>query len=195
MDRTPVWFGVYKGAKYALCPLSWIAIAGLLTLVTACLPVTPRRTTWGRRFALGTCLHLLLTATPLLSAMYIGLLEGWYPSFQATSISKFDAVVVLARGVDAKGSLRPVDDVSNASRQRTACDAALWLPNVAPKLLLTGGDATVSQTGLLESHEMKRWAQRLDISETAILVEENPGPPMKTPYRPRLPSDQDISFC
>ena len=148
MDRTPVWFGVYKGAKYALCPLSWIAIAGLLTLVTACLPVTPRRTTWVRRFALGTCLHLLLTATPLLSAMYIGLLEGWYPSFQATSISKFDAVVVLAGGVDAKGSLRPVDDVSSASRQRTACDADLWLPDVAPKLLLTGGDATVSQTGL-----------------------------------------------
>ena len=46
MDLTPLWFGIYKAAKYALYPLSWIAITGLLTLLTAWLPMTPRRTTW-----------------------------------------------------------------------------------------------------------------------------------------------------
>ncbi|MCC2640415.1 MAG: uncharacterized protein K0S45_828 [Nitrospira sp.] len=172
MDITPLWFGVYKGAKYALYPLSWIMIAGLLTLLTACLPVTPGRTTWVRRFACCTLFLLMLTATPLLSATYIGLLEEWYPPFQATSSSNFDAIVVLAGGIDAKGSLRPVDDVSNASRQRTACGADLWLRGAAPKLLLTGGDATVSQAGPLESHEMKRWAMRLNVPETAIIVED-----------------------
>lgn len=173
MDLTPLWFGVYKGAKYALYPLSWIAITMLLTLLTAWLPVTPRRTIWVRRFALCALLFLLLTATPLLSNMYIALLEGWYPPpFQATSASKFDAVVVLAGGGFAKGSLRPADDVSDASRRRTACGADLWRQGFAPKLLLTGGDATLSRTGPLESHEMKRWALRFGVPESAILVEE-----------------------
>lgn len=41
MDLTPMWFGVYKALKYLLYPLSWILIAGLLALLTACLPVSP----------------------------------------------------------------------------------------------------------------------------------------------------------
>ena len=100
------------------------------------------------------------------------LVETQYPSFQPTSTSKFDAVVVLAGGVFQKGSLRPADEVSDASRQRTGCGADLWQQNLAPKLLLTGGDATVFRTGLLESHEMKRWALRLGVPESAILIEE-----------------------
>ncbi|MEK6803810.1 MAG: YdcF family protein [Nitrospirota bacterium] len=172
MDLTPIWFGVYKALKYLLYPLSWILIAGLLSLLTACLPVSPGRTTWVRRFSFLTLLLLLLTATPILSNMYIALLEAQHPPFQATTTSKFDAVVVLAGGVFQKGSLRPADDVSEASRQRTTCGANLWQQNLAPKLLLTGGDATVRRTGLMESHEMKRWALRLGVPESAILIEE-----------------------
>ncbi len=172
MDLSPMWFGIYKAAKYALYPLSWIAIVGLLGLITASLPVTPRRTTWVRRFAFFTLLLLFLTATPLLSTTYIAWLEGWYPPFQTTSPLKVDAIVVLAGGVFAKGSLRPSDDVSDASRQRTACGADLWRQGLAPRLVLTGGDATVLHTGPIESHAMKRWAQRLGVPESAILVEE-----------------------
>lgn len=172
MDLTPMWFGVYKAVKYLLYPLSWIAITGLFALLTACFPVTPGRTTWVRRFTLCTVLLLLLTATPILSAIYLALLETRYPPFQPTATSQFDAVVVLAGGVFQKGSLRPADDVSDASRQRTACGADLWIKHLAPKLLLTGGDATVLRTGPLESHEMKRWALRLGVPEAAILIEE-----------------------
>ena len=172
MDLTPLWFGIYKAAKYALYPLSWIAIAGLLTLLAAWLPVTPRRTVWVRRFTFCTLLLLLLTATPLLSTLYIAWLEGWYPPFQSTFTSRADAIVVLAGGVFAKGSLRPVDDVSDASRQRTACGADLWNQGLAPKVLLTGGVPTVLQTGPPESHEMRRWALRLGVPESAILVED-----------------------
>ena len=172
MDLTPIWFGVYKALKYLLYPLSWILIAGLLALLTACLPVSLGRRTWVRRCSFLTVLLLFLTATPILSSMYIALLEAQYPPFQATSTSKFDAVVVLAGGVFQKGSLRPTDEVSDASRQRTGCGAGLWQQNLAPKLLLTGGDATVFRTGLMESHEMKRWALRLGVPEAAILVEE-----------------------
>jgi uncharacterized SAM-binding protein YcdF (DUF218 family) len=172
MELSPLWFGLYKGAKYALYPLSWIALVGLLTLLTSWLPVTPKRTLWVRRFALCTLLLLLLTATPLLSTIYIAWLEGWYPPFHATSASKVDAIVVLAGGVLAKGSLRPDNDISDDSHQRTACGADLWRQGLAPKLLLTGGDATVLRTGPLVSHEMKRWAQRLGVPESAILVED-----------------------
>ena len=172
MDLTLLWFGIYKAAKYALYPLSWIAITGLLTLLNACLPMTPKRITWVRRFAFWTVLLLVLTATPILSSMYIAWLEGWYPPFNATAATKVDAVVVLAGGVFAKGSLRPTEDVSDSSRQRTACGADLWLQGLAPKLLLAGGDATVFRTGPLISHEMKRWALRLGVLESAILVED-----------------------
>lgn len=172
MDLTPLWFGVYKAAKYALYPLSWIAIAGLLTLLAAWLPATPRRTTWVRRSAFCTLLLLLVTATPILSTIYIAWLENWYPTFQATSSSRVDAIVVLAGGVFAKGSLRPTDVISDASRQRTACGADLWLQGLAPKVLLTGGIANVLQTGPPESHEMKRWALRFGVPESAILVED-----------------------
>ena len=92
MDLTPMWFGVYKALKYLLYPLSWILIAGLLALLTACLPVSPGRTTWVRRFLFLTVLLLLLTATPVLSLVYIALLETQYPSFLPASASKFDAV-------------------------------------------------------------------------------------------------------
>ncbi|HQY57445.1 MAG: YdcF family protein [Nitrospira sp.] len=172
MDLTPMWFGVYKALKYLLYPFSWIVIAGLFTLLTACFPVSPRRTTWVRRFALLTVLLLLLTATPLLSSLYIALLESQYPPFQPTSTSTFDAVVVLAGSVYQKGSLRPIDEVADASRQRTACGADLWQSNLAPRMLVTGGDATILRTGPRVSHEMKRWALRLGVPESAILVED-----------------------
>ena len=173
MELTPLWFGFYKAAKYILYPLSWIAISGLLTLLTAWLPNCPARSVWVRRFALSTVLFLVLAATPFLSNIYIGWLEGWYPPFQITTTSsRVNAIVVLAGGVFEKGSLRPSNDVSDASRQRVACGAELWLQRLAPQVLLTGGIANVLQTGPLESHEMKRWALRLGIPESAILVEE-----------------------
>ena len=175
MEMTPLWFGLYKAAKHALYPLSWITIAGLLTLLTAWLPATPRRTTWVRRFAFFTFILLLLTTTPLFSTLYIGWLEAWYPPFQVTKIPNrpsVDAIVVLAGGVFEQGTLRPATDVSDASRQRVACGADLWLHRLAPKVLLTGGTANVFRTGPPESQEMKRWAMRLGVPESAILLEE-----------------------
>ena len=140
MDLTPMWFGVYKASKYLLYPLSWIVLSGLLTLLIASLPVTPRRTTWVRRLAFSTVLLLFLTATPLLSHLYISQLEARYPPFAAPPVAKFDAVVVLAGGVFHKGSLRPADETSDPSRQRTACGAELWFQGLAPKMVLAGGE-------------------------------------------------------
>ena len=172
MALTPLWYGVYKASKYVLYPLSWIVVAGLLTLLFACLPVTPRRTTRIRRFAFCTVLLLLLTATPMLATTYIGALEMRYPPFIPGSESNFDAIVVLAGGIYHKGSLRPSDEAKDASRQRTACGAELWRQGLAPTLLLTGGDATVFRTGPSEASEMKRWALHLGVPESALGLEE-----------------------
>ncbi|ULA61757.1 MAG: YdcF family protein [Nitrospira sp.] len=172
MDLTPTWFGIYKASKYLLYPMSWIIFTAVATLLVASLPVTPRRTTWVRRLAFSTILLLFLTATPLVSHMSISLLEARYPPFTATPAQKFDAVVVLSGSVLQKGSLRPADEPGETSRQRTACGAELWQQGLAPKLFLTGGDATVIRNGPPISREMKRWALRLGVPESVIQLEE-----------------------
>lgn len=172
MDLTPALYGAYKIAKYALYPLSWITAGVLLTFLTACLPATPWQTRWVRRFAVLSALITLLTATPLPAKMLIGLLEERYPPYHPTPTARFDAVVVLAGGVYGAGTLRPTAEISEASRDRTTCGAEAWLQGIAPRLVLSGGDASVFRNGTLESHEMKRWALRLGIPTSAILVED-----------------------
>lgn len=172
MELTPIWFGVYKASKYLLFPLSWIMASALATILLAVLPATARRTAWVRRFAVSTILLLLITATPILSNLSISLLESRYPPFAAPSTSTFHAVVVLAGAVLEQGSLRPADELSASSRQRTTCGADLWHQGLAPKLFLTGGDATVFRNGPPVSREMKRWALRLGVPESVIQVEE-----------------------
>lgn len=172
VDLTPALYGAYKIVKYLLYPLSWIAGGLLLTFLTACLPTTPWQTRWVRRFAFGSVIVTLLTATPLPAKMLIALLEGWHPPFQPTASTRFDAVVVLAGGVYSQGTLRPSAEISEASRERTTCGAEAWLQGIAPRLVLSGGDARVFGTGPIESHEMKRWARRLGVPESAILAED-----------------------
>ena len=135
MDLSPAWFGVYKLAKFAIYPLSWIVLAAGLAFVTTFLQVTPRRTAWLRRWTLSTVLLVLLTATPLLSNSYMAILEGLYPPFRSESSMRFDAIVVLAGGILPKGSLRPVDELMDASRQRTVCGATYWRAGLAPRML------------------------------------------------------------
>lgn len=172
MDLSPAWFGVYKLAKFVIYPLSWIVLAVGFAFATTFLQVTPRRTVWLRRWTLSTVFLVLLTATPLLSNSYMAILEGRYPPFRPESSMRFDTIVVLAGGILPKGSLRPVDELMDASRQRTVCGATYWRAGLAPRILLSGGDATVRRTGLLESHEMKRWAIELGVPESAILLED-----------------------
>jgi len=103
MDLSPAWFGVYKLAKFAIYPLSWIVLAAGLAFVTTFLQVTPRRTAWLRRWTLSTVLLVLLTATPLLSNSYMAILEGRYPPFRSESSMRFDAIVGVGRRHPAKG--------------------------------------------------------------------------------------------
>jgi uncharacterized SAM-binding protein YcdF (DUF218 family) len=172
VELTPALYGAYKILKYALYPMSWITAGVLLTFLTACLPATPWQTRWVRRFALASVVITGMTATPLPAKLLVASLESWYPPFQATAATRFDAIVVLAGGVYAQGTLRPVPELSGPSLARTACGAEAWSQGLAPRLVVSGGDARVFQTGPLEAHEMKRWARRLGVPDSAILVED-----------------------
>ena len=79
--------------------------------------------------------------------------------------------MVLGAGIDEKGSLRPTTEPSSYSRNRTTCGVDLYQQGYAPTLVLTGGDGRIFGTGPQEAVEMKRWAVRLGVPESATMID------------------------
>lgn len=172
MELSPFLFGLYKFAKYVVYPFTWLFV--LLALLTglAVFPASPRRLRWVRILAVSTVLLVFLLGNPLVSGALLGLIEEQYPPFDRTTTKRFDAIVVLGGGVASKGTLRPSDQLSDLSMERTICGAELFAQGFAPRLLFTGGDATIFGHGPKESVEMKRLALRLGVPDKAIIVED-----------------------
>jgi len=171
MELTPFFFGLYKFVKYGLYPLTWIVVllsaAGLLALF----PFSPKRLRWVRLLIISSLLLLVTLSSPLVATTLIGSLEAWYQPPQLTPSDRFDAIVVLGGGVDEKGSIRPTTGPSSVSRNRTTCGVDLYQRGYAPTLVLTGGDGRVFGTGPQEAVEMKQWAARLGVPESATMTE------------------------
>lgn len=172
MDMTPFLFGLYKLAKYGLYPLSWIILLLALLALMALLPHSPRRLCWIRRLSVGTLVLLAVLSAPITGSTLLGILESRYPPFDPGRGQHFDAIVVLGGGIRAKGTLRPVDELGDLTVRRTTCGAELYLQGLAPRLLLSGGNAMVFGNGPRESPEMRRWAQRLGVPDQAIVIED-----------------------
>jgi uncharacterized SAM-binding protein YcdF (DUF218 family) len=172
MELSPLLFGFYKLAKFALYPLSWlIGLLGLLTAL-ALAPPSPRLHRWIRRLAVLALVLTLLLANHRVAGTLLGLIEAQAPPFEPSPSERFDAIVVLAGGVYPKGTLRPTDQLSYFSLVRTICGADLYARGLAPKVVLSGGDATVFGRGPAEAHEMRRLALRLGVPNEAILIED-----------------------
>lgn len=172
MELSPFLFGLYKLVKYAVYPFTWLVVlSGLMTILVIG-PISPRRLRWIRVLAASTLLLTLTLGNPLIASTFLGLIEGRYPPFDHSTSKRFDAIVVLGGGVAGKGSLRPSDQLSPLSMERTICGADLFAHGYAPRVLLSGGDATTFGQGPTESIEMKRLAVRLGVAEAAIIVEE-----------------------
>lgn len=171
MELTPFFFGLYKFVKYGLYPLTWVVLLLGVATVLALLPFSPRRLRWVRQLLLSSLLLLVALSSPLVATPLIGLLESRYPPPQLTSSDRFDAIVVLGGGVEEKGSLRPATEPSSYSRNRTTCGVNLYQQGYAPILVLTGGDARIFGTGPQEAVEMKRWAVRLGVPESATKID------------------------
>ena len=171
MEMTPFFFGLYSFVKYGLYPLTWVVLLLSATAILALFPFSPKRLRWVRLLII-SCLVLLVTlSSPLIATTLIGSLETWYQPPRLTPSDRFDAIVVLGGGVDGKGSLRPTTEPGSNSRNRTTCGADLYQQGYAPTLVLTGGDTSVFGTGPQEAVEMKRWALRLGVPESATMID------------------------
>ncbi len=172
MELSPFWFGLYKLVKFVVYPYTWIcALAGALVALTV-LPPSPARRRGLRILAVTALAIIWLLGTPVVATIAGGLLEAWYPPFDRATASRFDAVVVLGGGVTGKGSLRPTDQLTGLSMQRTLCGVDRFAEGRAPRLVLSGGDATIFGVGPKEAMEMQRLAIRLGVPEAAILLDD-----------------------
>ncbi len=171
MELTPFFFGLYKFVKYGLYPLTWVVLLLGMATVLALFPFSPTRLRWVRKLLLCSLLLLVTLSSPLVATPLIGLFESWHRPPQLTPSDHFDAIVVLGGGVNEKGSLRPTTEPSSLSRNRTTCGVDLYQRGHAPTVVLTGGNARIFGTGPPEAVEMKRWAVRLGVPESATMID------------------------
>jgi uncharacterized SAM-binding protein YcdF (DUF218 family) len=171
MELTPFFFGLYKFVKYGLYPLTWVVLLVGMATVLVLFPVSPTRQRWVRQLLMSSFILLVTLSSPLVATPLIGSLESWYHPPKLTPSDHFDAIVVLGGGVDEKGSLRPTTEPSSYSRNRTTCGVNLYHQGYAPTLVLTGGDARIFGAGPQEAVEMKRWAVRLGVPESATKID------------------------
>ena len=171
MELTPFFIGLYKFVKHGLYPLTWVVLLPSAAAILALFPFSPKRLRWVRLLVMSSLLLLVTLSSQLVATPLIGSLEAWYKPPQLTPSDRFDAIVVLGRGIDEKGSLRPTTEPSSYSRNRTTCGVDLYQQGYAPTLVLTGGDARVFGTGLQEAVEMKRWAVHLGVPESAMMID------------------------
>jgi uncharacterized SAM-binding protein YcdF (DUF218 family) len=172
MELSPFWFGLYKLVKLAVYPYTWLCLATATLTILAFLPASPVRLRWLRIMTITILAIVWLIGSPIVSTIAAGLLESRSQPFDKTTTARFDAVVVLGAGVAGKGSLRPSDQLSGLSMQRTLCGADLFSEGRVPRLVLSGGDASVFGEGPKEAAEMKRFAIRLGVPEQAILLDD-----------------------
>ena len=171
MELTPFFFGLYKFVKYGHYPLTWVVLLLSAATVLSLFPFSPKRLRWVRLLVMSSLLLLVTLSSPLVAIPLISSLEAWYQPPQMTPSDRFDAIVVLGGGIDEKGSLRPTTEPSSYSRNRTTCGVDLYQQGHAPTLVLTGGDGRIIGTGPKEAVEMRRWAVRLVVPESATMID------------------------
>ncbi len=171
MELSPFLYGLYKLVKYGLYPLTWILlILGIVILLTSLQP-SPRRLRWIRSLVITAFLILLVFGTPIVATRLMGLIEEQAPPFDLATTKSFDAIVVLGGGAAGKGSLRPANELSPSSTQRTICGVDLYTKGFAPRIIFAGGDASIFGEAPQEGVEMQRLALQLGVPEEATIVE------------------------
>ncbi|MSQ78032.1 MAG: YdcF family protein [Nitrospiraceae bacterium] len=172
MELSPFWFGLYKLVKLVVYPYTWLCVITGVLAVLAFLPSSPARLRWLRLLAAAALAIAWLTGSPIISTIAAGFLESRALPFDRAGTERYDAVVVLGAGIMGKGSLRPADQLTGLSMQRTLCGADLFTEGRAPRLVLSGGDGSIFGEGPKEAIEMKNFAVRLGVPENAILLDD-----------------------
>lgn len=76
MELPPSFFGLYKFAKYAPYPLTWVVLLLSVTTVWALFPFSPQRLRWMRLLVMSSLLLLVTLSSPLVATPLIGSLES-----------------------------------------------------------------------------------------------------------------------
>lgn len=171
MEFSAFWFALYKLAKFAVYPYTWMVLLLGLLCVLLLSRVSPWRLLWIRVLTVVTLLLVWIIGSPLVAGFLTASLEEQYPPFNPATTQRFDTIVVLGGGVLPKGTLRPMDTLSSFSAERTMCGVDLFQRGLATRLLFSGGDAAVVGKGPEEARVMKQLAMRLGVPEDAILAE------------------------
>lgn len=172
MELSPFWFGLYKLVKFAVYPYTWLVVLTGAATVLAFLPSSAIRRRWLRVLTAATLSIVWLLGAPFAATIALGLLEAQYPPFDRATTARFDAIIVLSGGVSGAGSLRPTDQLTGHSVQRTLCGADLFAQGFAQRLVLSGGDSVIFGEGPREAIAMKKLAVRLGVPEDSVLLEE-----------------------
>jgi len=172
MEMSPFLFGLYKLVKYGIYPLIWLSLFLVALAFLVAFPISPQRLRWIRYLAVSSLFIVYIFGSPVSSRLMLGLIEQRAPLFDPATTKRFDAIVVLGGGVAGKGTLRPSNELSPSSLERTICGADLFAHGFAPRIIFAGGDASIFGEGPKEGAEMKRLALRLGVPEAAITVED-----------------------
>ena len=172
MELSPFWFGLYKLVKFAVYPYTWLALLIGAVTVLVFLPYSAAHRRWLRILTVSTLSIAWFLGTPLVSTIAAGFLESRSQPFDRATTMHYNAIVVLGAGALGKGSLRPADQLTGLSMQRTLCGADLFADGRASRLLLSGGDAKIFGEGPKEAVEMKQFAIRVGVPENAILLDD-----------------------
>ena len=160
-------YAAYRLAQLFLRAELWIFFcllaAGVLALGRRFLP--------SRRFLLlGIALFYAVSITPTAKAL-IGPLESRYPPFPTGRGQTYDAIVVLAGGIQRQPPVDTYTILGTQSLDRLICGINLLKEAAAPLLVLTGGVSDHFRPTPAEASLMKDQALRLGIAAHAILIE------------------------
>lgn len=171
MELSPFLYGLYKVAKYAVYPYTWLATLVCIIMILSRFPSSPRTTRWIRLTALTAFFILFILGNSFVSTTLLGILEAWHPPKEPTVLSKSDFIVVLGGGVAEKGSLRPTTELTPLNMQRVLCGTDLYSHGLAPTIVMSGGDSSVIGEGAREAEYMKQFAMSIGVPANAIVVE------------------------
>lgn len=153
-----------------LCAIPLYPLGFAITLVVAGLIIMSRRRLLGRYLIIGSTAFLYLISTPVISRLFIKVLENRY-AVEGDLPRDCDAIVVLGGG--GAGFAPPMRylEVNNAG-DRILHAARLFKMGYAPRIITTGGYSVGGRSNILtEGEQNARLLWEIGVDSSAVLIE------------------------
>lgn len=141
-----------------LTPITWV-----LALILLCMRYPARR----KAFLLSAVVVLAIFSNPLISTL---VLRGW-------EIDQEPAAPLPRTAIVLTGVMKPQDSLDDLSSFRRGADRAtaaveLYKLGLIERIIVSGGDAGLTETRVPESHVIAQFMRRMGIPQDAILIED-----------------------